>query len=271
MLWPTEEEIQLLNTNIKFLFEQYGKQLNNDEDTDQTLATFIDKTSEETFSSESEIVLIISEQAEKFKSLFPTDQIIAKSFTYVFEVKKKGLLDGQYAREGHLFSYVSDFIELLADANVRTLAKVVTASPYANHLEKLIYDLIYHIRKAELRNDSLSLTTPTSEDTKDKTNSSNISEYSFWMDVHEGEADPEWTSESAYYSEHFPEHTYGYYRYTVEHSFNDLKFYLDLILNSPYIEKSAKQKLMFEVISTLKDFYETDQIGILESLHERIN
>ena len=34
MLWSTDEEIQLLNNNIKRLFEQYDKHLNNEDDTD---------------------------------------------------------------------------------------------------------------------------------------------------------------------------------------------------------------------------------------------
>lgn len=103
MLWSTDEEIQSLNNNIKRLFEQYDKHLNNEDDTDQMLTTFIDKTSEETFSSESEIALIISQQAEKFKSKFPTDQIIAKSFTYFFKVKKNDLLSRQYTSDRSFF------------------------------------------------------------------------------------------------------------------------------------------------------------------------
>ncbi|WP_214823929.1 hypothetical protein [Exiguobacterium sp. s28] len=274
MLWPTEEEIQLLNMDIKFLFEQYYKQLENNEDTNQTLATFIDKTSEETFSSEAEIVLIISEQAKKFKSLFPIDQIIAKSFTYVFEVKKKGLLNSQYASEGNLFYYVSNFIELLADSNVRILAKTVTTASYANHLVKLVYDLTHHIRETKLTHEKLSLPEAISEtynNLETEKDTFDNSEYLFWMDVHEGQADPTDIHEMTNHSEDYPEYTYNHCRHTIEHSFNDLRFYLELTLDSPYVTQSTKENLMLEVIATLKDFYEPEQIEIMRSLYQPIN
>lgn len=274
MLWPTDEEIQTLNNNIKRLFEQYDKHLNNEDDTNQMLSAFIDKTSKETFSSESEIALIISQQAEKFKSKLPTDQIIAKSFTYVFEVKKKDLLNSQYASDGSLFSYVSNFIELLEDSNVRTLAKTVTTASYANSLVELIYDLTHHIREAKLTHEKLSLPeaiSETSNNLETKVDTFDNSEYSFWMDVHEGEADPAVTYKFTDLSEDYPEYTYSYCRYMIEHSFNALNFFLDLILNSPYVTQKAKKNLMLEIIFTLKDFYDPNHIEIFDTLHERIN
>ena len=169
---------------------------------------------------------------------------------------------------------MSNFIELLEDSNVKTLAKTVTTASYANYLVELMYDLTHHIREAKLTHEKLSLTeaiSETSNNLETEEDTFDNSEYSFWMEVHEGEADSTDTYEFTDELEDYPEYTYSYCLYMIEHSFNDLNFFLDLILNSPYITQMTKKNLMLEIIFTLKVFYEPDQIEILETSHERIN